>query len=83
MYQAELIEHVITKLDGSLVDVELYCHPVIYGDKKAVQSVFRDITKRKEAERNHKQLLREINEVSASIVTCIGRDFHSSSDWLD
>lgn len=64
----ELIEHVISRLDGSLVDVELYCHPVIYGDKKAIQSVFRDITKRKEAERNHKRLLREINEVSASIV---------------
>lgn len=61
----ELIEEKIFRLDGSLVDVELYCHPVIFGDKRAIQTTLRDITKRKEAEKHHK---REINEVSAPIV---------------
>jgi rsbT co-antagonist protein RsbR len=61
----ELIEEKMFRLDGSLVDVELYCHPVIFGDKRAIQTTLRDITKRKEEEQQHK---REINEVSAPIV---------------
>jgi rsbT co-antagonist protein RsbR len=61
----ELIEEKIFTLDGKLVEVELYCHPVIFGNKRAIQTTLRDITAKKEDERNHK---REINEVSAPIV---------------
>ncbi|WP_245917414.1 PAS domain S-box protein [Bacillus canaveralius] len=61
----ELIEQTIFRMDGTPVEVELYCHPVLFGDKRAVQSTLRDITTRKEEERQHK---REINEVSAPIV---------------
>jgi rsbT co-antagonist protein RsbR len=61
----ELIEQKIIKLDGTLVDVELYCHPVIFGEKKAIQSIVRDITSRKEAERKLKQVM---NEVTTPIV---------------
>ncbi|KIL51973.1 PAS domain S-box protein [Jeotgalibacillus soli] len=67
----ELIEYTILKLDGTPVDIELYCHPVHFGDTRAVQSVLRDITKRKEDERRHKKLLREINEVSSPIVPVV------------
>jgi rsbT co-antagonist protein RsbR len=66
--RAELIEQIISRFDGTTVDVELYCQPVLFGGKKAIQSAFRDITERKEAERKHKKLSREINEISAPIV---------------
>lgn len=61
----ELIEEKIFRLDGSMLDVELYCHPVLFGDKRAIQTTLRDITKRKEAEKQYK---REINAVSSPIV---------------
>ncbi|MFY4774911.1 PAS domain S-box protein [Metabacillus sp. RGM 3146] len=46
-----IIEKQLRRFDGSLVDVETTCTPVLYEDKKAIQSVARDITKRKEIER--------------------------------
>ncbi|MEC2074607.1 PAS domain S-box protein [Metabacillus fastidiosus] len=55
------IEQTILRLDGTLVDVEIYCYPVIFGDKKAIHSVIRDITEKKEIER-------KINEVSSPVV---------------
>ncbi|MDP4162358.1 MAG: PAS domain S-box protein [Bacillota bacterium] len=61
----ELLETAVYKMDGSLVEVELYCHPVKFGEKKAVQSILRDITSRKEAEKNLKVM---INEISSPIV---------------
>jgi rsbT co-antagonist protein RsbR len=61
----ELIEEKIIRLDGSLVDMELYCIPILFGDKKAIHTTLRDVTQRKEAEKQHQ---REINEVSAPIV---------------
>ncbi len=64
----ELIEKTIVRLDGTKVDVELNCNPVMFGDRKAIQSVLRDITKRKEVERQHQKMLKEINEISAPIV---------------
>ncbi|HLG27801.1 MAG TPA: PAS domain S-box protein, partial [Paenisporosarcina sp.] len=45
------IEKTVIRIDGSHVDVELYCHPVQFGNKKAIQSVLRDITIRKETEK--------------------------------
>lgn len=62
---AELIEESVFKLDGTLVDVELYCHPITFGNKKAVQTTLRDITSRKEEEKQHK---RQVNELSTPIV---------------
>ncbi|KIL44601.1 ATP-binding protein [Jeotgalibacillus soli] len=66
---AELVEQTIRRLDGTLVDVELYCHPVIFGDQKAIQSIFRDITKRKQSERrlNDKEKLASIGQIAAGI----------------
>jgi rsbT co-antagonist protein RsbR len=51
---AELIEQTMLRLDGTTVVVEVTCTPVIFGERKAIQSVLRDITKRKEAERKLK-----------------------------
>ncbi|MBY6036888.1 PAS domain S-box protein [Fictibacillus nanhaiensis] len=61
----ELIELKVMRFDGTLVDVELYCHPVQFGQQKAVQSILRDITPRIEAEKKLKKLM---NEVSTPIV---------------
>jgi rsbT co-antagonist protein RsbR len=61
----ELMEEKIFRLDDKLIDVELYCHPVVFGNKRAIQTALRDITKRKEKEKQHK---REINEVSTPLV---------------
>jgi rsbT co-antagonist protein RsbR len=64
----ELIEKKLKRFDGTLVDVEVICTPAIYEGKKAIQSVFRDITQRKETERTLKKVLQEIDALSAPIV---------------
>ncbi|WP_035179591.1 PAS domain S-box protein [Alkalihalobacterium bogoriense] len=56
----DLIETTIQKFDGSLVEVELYCHPVKFGESNAIQSIIRDITSRKEAEKKLREMVREI-----------------------
>jgi rsbT co-antagonist protein RsbR len=61
----ELIETTVCRADGSIVEVELYCHPVIFGKTQAIQSILRDITPRKQAEKKVKQLM---NEVATPIV---------------
>lgn len=60
-----LIEAKIYRFDGTPVEVELYCHPVQFGEKKAIQSIIRDITTRKDAE---KKLKKVINEIGTPIV---------------
>ena len=62
------IEKQLRRFDGSLVDVETNCTPVLYEDKKAIQSVVRDITKRKEMERSLEKMSKEINTLSAPVV---------------
>jgi len=66
---SELIEQTITRFDGTVVEVEHYCHPVIFGGRKATQSVLRDITKRKEAERrlSDREKLASIGQIAAGI----------------
>ncbi|WCK55108.1 PAS domain S-box protein [Aneurinibacillus sp. Ricciae_BoGa-3] len=64
----ELIEQTIVRLDGTPVHVELNCHPFMFGDTRAIQSVFRDITKRKDTETTLKKALEEINQLSAPLV---------------
>ncbi|MFX3675023.1 MAG: nitrogen regulation protein NR(II) [Paenisporosarcina sp.] len=66
---SELIEQTITLFDGSIVEVEHYCHPVIFGGSKAIQTVLRDITKRKEAERqlSDRAKLASIGQIAAGI----------------
>ncbi|MBT2756882.1 PAS domain S-box protein [Mesobacillus foraminis] len=65
---ADIIQETIYRMDGSSVDVELYCHPVLVGNKKAIQTYVRDITERKEAEQKQKELMIQINELSATVV---------------
>lgn len=65
---AQLIEQTMLRLDGTPIDVEVNCTPIVYKNERAIQSVLRDITPRKEAERKHKELIKEINSVSAPIV---------------
>lgn len=65
----QVIEQTITRFDGTLVDVELYSHPVQYGNRKAIQSVLRDITIRKETQKmlNDRQKLVSIGQIAAGI----------------
>jgi PAS domain S-box-containing protein len=60
-----LIEQTIVTSDGSILEVELSCHPFPYGEKRAILSVLRDITDKKEMEHEYKKRL---NEVSTPIV---------------
>ncbi|WP_075619383.1 two-component system sensor histidine kinase NtrB [Paenisporosarcina indica] len=65
----QIIEKKITRVDGTLVDVELYCHPVQFGNRKAFQFVLRDLTLRKETEKmlNDRQKLASIGQIAAGI----------------
>ncbi|MFC3038713.1 PAS domain S-box protein [Virgibacillus xinjiangensis] len=56
----DLVETTIHKADGSTVDVELFCHPVMFGKTKAIQSTIRDITPRKEAQKQLRQIKSEV-----------------------
>lgn len=65
----QAIEKTIIRFDGSHVDVELHCHPVQYGNKRAIQTVLRDITIRKETEKmlQDRQKLASIGQIAAGI----------------
>ncbi len=58
-------EHFLRRADGSRILVEVFGRRVTFGDKPAVQSVIRDITERKRAERSQAAIFR-IAEASAS-----------------
>lgn len=66
----EVIEQAIIRCDGTLVDVEFYCQPVQFGNRRAMQTVFRDITMRKETEKMlyDRQKMASIGQIAAGIV---------------
>lgn len=66
----KVIEQQITRCDGTLVDVEFYCHPVQFGNRQAMQTVLRDITIQKETEKmlNDRQKMASIGQITAGIV---------------
>jgi len=66
----DIIEQAITRCDGTRVDVEFYCHPVQFGNRKAMQTVFRDITIQKETEKllSDRQKMASIGQIAAGIV---------------
>ncbi|MCC5803570.1 PAS domain S-box protein [Rossellomorea vietnamensis] len=68
---ADVIEETVFRMDGTRVEVELYCHPVKIRDTNAIQTYVWDITKRKETEKNQHDMNDEINELSATIVPLI------------
>lgn len=63
-----LVETTVKRFDGTIADVELYCSPVQYGETVAVQSIIRDVTAKKQTERD---LLQLKNEISTPIVPII------------
>jgi PAS domain S-box-containing protein len=71
LHPAEVIEETIFRTDGTTVDVELYCHPVMIGEKMAIQTHIRDITERKEQEKRQKEMLAEVNQLSATLVPLV------------
>jgi PAS domain S-box-containing protein len=65
---AEVIEETIYRMDGTPVDVELYCHPIKIGETKAIQTYVKDITERKKQEKLQYELNIQINELASKIV---------------
>ncbi|WP_042220834.1 PAS domain S-box protein [Oceanobacillus manasiensis] len=65
---AEVIEEIIFRNNGTTVDVELYCHPIVVEGKKAIQTYVRDITERKQAEQKQLEMVAQVNELSATLV---------------
>ncbi|MBO1512456.1 PAS domain S-box protein [Metabacillus bambusae] len=65
---ANIIEETIYRMDSTTVDVELYCHPVLMGNTKAIQTYVRDITERRLTEKRQKEITMQINELSATLV---------------
>jgi PAS domain S-box-containing protein len=61
----EFIEQTVIALDGTQYEMELYCHPFEFEGNRAILSVFRDISVKKELER---QLTYKIHEYSTPIV---------------
>lgn len=50
-----LIEEKFLRLDGTAVDVEVISVPFLYQNRKAIQSVFSDVTERKKAIEEHRR----------------------------
>ncbi len=65
---AELIEETIYRMDGTSVDVELYCHPIKIGETRALQTYVKDITERKQHEKVQYEMNIQINELASKIV---------------
>lgn len=68
---AELIDQEVMKIDGTKVLVQLSCHPVMYGDRVVVQTVFGNIAKLRDVEKKNKDLLKSVNELSFPIVPIV------------
>ncbi|MCZ2257828.1 PAS domain S-box protein [Sporosarcina sp. G11-34] len=65
---AKLIKQEIIKADGTVVEIQLSCHPIIYSGQVVIQTVFRDITSKKNTEKSNARLLEEINEITTPVV---------------
>ena len=65
---ASVIEEKVYIMDGTIVDVELYCHPVLIEDTKAIQTYVRDITDKKLSEKRHDDMIKQVNELSSTLV---------------
>jgi rsbT co-antagonist protein RsbR len=65
---AEIIEETIYRMDGTPVDVELYCHPIKIGETKAIQTYVKDITERKQQEKAQYEVNLQINELASKVV---------------
>ncbi|WP_097039664.1 PAS domain S-box protein [Terribacillus aidingensis] len=69
---AEIIEETVYRMDGTSVDVELYCHPIKIGNIKAIQTYVRDLTEKKQLEKIQGEINNKINELTATIVPLLG-----------
>ncbi|WP_173916825.1 PAS domain S-box protein [Halobacillus sp. Marseille-Q1614] len=65
---AERVELTLIRVDGHLVDVELTCIPVLFGNQPAIQTVIRDITENKMRASELLEIRNEIYEISTAIV---------------
>ena len=65
---AEVIEEKVYITDGSIVEVELYCHPVLIENTKAIQTYVRDVTNRKLSEKKHSYSSLDLADIKKVLV---------------
>ncbi|MCG3420677.1 PAS domain S-box protein [Oceanobacillus jordanicus] len=65
---ADVIEETVYRNNGTTVEVELYCHPIVVEGKRAIQTYVRDITERKKADQRQIEMTAQVNELSATLV---------------
>ncbi len=73
-----LVEEKLIRLDGQEIDVETSSVPIIYQDKPATLSVFRDITERKKAAEEIRESRRQVLSVLGSITDGL---FAVDAEW--
>lgn len=76
-YTTEPHEHVICGLNGKRRIIEARSVPITYNGMQAAQTIVRDITKRREAERElqkERDLLERVFNTSAAAITILGTD---------
>ena len=71
--KAPFVESKFNRLDGGQIDVEVMAIPFTYQGKPAIQSVFRDITKRKQAEAELVKLRKAV-ETSGEVIFLTDRE---------
>lgn len=67
-HPAEVIEETIYRLDGTVVDVELYCHPIRIGDTKAIQTYIRDLTEQKKQQYMQNKINKQLDELASNVI---------------
>lgn len=68
---AEIIEETIYRMDGTPVDVELYCHPVKIGNTKAIQTYVRDVTEKKQHQKIQHEMNKQLDELASNVIPII------------
>lgn len=71
-----LREELFTRMDGTIIDVEVLSTPFVYEGKPALQTIFRDISEKKQAERE----LYKVQEQYRSVVKHIKEVIFQTDD---
>jgi len=68
---AEIIEETIYRMDGTSVDVELYCHPIKIGNTQAIQTYVKDVSEKKELQKIQNKMNQQLDELASNVIPII------------